>query len=71
MNIYVLEQIEESFYREVEGQVIVAESETIARNLANKHALAEGTIWEDIESVSCKLVSLSIRDVILQSISIE
>ena len=70
MNVYILEQVLVHNDDEFEAKVIVAENEKTARRLANKHVLNEGEIWEDEKLVYCKLVPLSIRNVVMEAVII-
>lgn len=57
MNIYVLKQLGPAGWDEYEGFVIVATSESNAREIASQHAPSEGRIWSDASKTSCDEVN--------------
>jgi hypothetical protein len=65
MKIYFLERIDECQYEEHIEKVVMARSETRAREIANANCGIEGKIWHDLEKVSCKKVPLKIEHEIL------
>lgn len=67
MNIFLLGRINETWYDEYLGKVIVAENEAQAREMANDDVGDEGKVWTDATEVSCIEIDMSKSAVILQS----
>jgi len=58
MKLYLLERIGDTGYDECIGHLIRAESEEIARTIANDNPGDEGPIWHNKEKVSCEEITM-------------
>ena len=67
MHIYLLERIQGADYDEYESMVIIADSPTRARKIANQNSGDEGYIWTDTSQVSCTLIDIKNEGVVLTS----
>ena len=67
MNVYLLYRTDSVGYEEYDAKVIIARTESEARELANVKTADEGPIWNDPTKVTCANLDLHVARVVLES----